>query len=80
MTTGYPGGMGAARDPETHMRYDELRDALEDADRVASMVLDQMDGQLVVPTQRVEFLSRRLRDLVLACLDALDLDEKQARP
>lgn len=56
-------------DHQSRSEYPDLLTALHDADRVASDLLNALAGQVVVPADRLEFLTRRLRGLVRACID-----------
>lgn len=52
--------------------YDGFLEALQDADAVAVDLIQAVQGQLLVPAERVEFLTRRLRQLVIGCIRAAD--------
>ena len=52
--------------------YASLREALADAERVLSDLVGLVDdGELLVPAERVEFLARRARVLVMGCSAAV---------
>lgn len=48
-----------------------FRDTLADTERVASLLLDQLDGQLLIRAADVQFLARRVHDLARAAHRAL---------
>lgn len=48
-----------------------FRDGLADAERIAALLLDQLDVHLVITTAEVEFLARRLHKVVRAAHRAL---------
>lgn len=48
-----------------------FRETLEDTERVASLLLHQLEGQLLVRTVDLEFLARRLQNLARAANRAL---------
>lgn len=50
---------------------DTFRDGLAAAERCAEVLLGQLEGQIVIPTAELEFLARRLHQLVRAAHRAL---------
>jgi hypothetical protein len=63
--------LASAKDDDTWDPPTTFREGLEDTERVAQMILDQLDGQLVVPVADVEFLARKVHRLARAAHLAL---------
>lgn len=57
--------------------YGSITTALLHARRVAEDLKATTKGQLVVPADELDFLTRRLVDLVDACLDAVEAGMRQ---
>ena len=53
----------------TREEYNGALSALRDARRVQQDILDLARSELVIPSDRLEFLARRARDLVQACIN-----------
>jgi len=60
--------MSASREHLDRTDYPSLLAALQDAETVAADLEKVIAGELLVPTDRIEFLTRRLRQLVHGCI------------